>query len=136
MVANGAHLRSFLADNDVAAVSALPDGITVLGEYLFFLYVAKKLAVTLLVSLLNGCYHAELGCDFLESFFVSFLSHAVVHVSPLIVFASGSCFKIACGVLDVSTFEIFEPQFCVFFLVACGFFKDVCYLFVALFPCL
>ena len=135
MVAYGADFRSLLADYDVAAVSALPDAVTVFREYFFLLYVAEKLAVTLFVSLLDGCYHAELGCDFLEAFFVGFLSHAVVHVGPLEVLACCGCLKIACCVLDVATLKIFEPQFCVLFLVACSLLEDVCYLLVALFPC-
>ena len=32
MVANGTYIRSLLANNDVAAVAALPDDITILRE--------------------------------------------------------------------------------------------------------
>ena len=39
MVANGADFGSLFADDDVAAVSALPDGFAVLGEHLLILNV-------------------------------------------------------------------------------------------------
>ena len=43
MSANGANFRGFLADNDVSAVAALPDGVLVLGEDDLALYVFEEL---------------------------------------------------------------------------------------------
>ena len=53
MIANGALCGSLLADYDVTAVSALPYGVALAGEYEVALYVRKKLAVSLLVVLLD-----------------------------------------------------------------------------------
>ena len=39
MVADGADVWGFTSDDDVAAVGALPDGFTVLGEHLLILNV-------------------------------------------------------------------------------------------------
>lgn len=115
MVANRANLGSILADNDVAAVSALPDSIAILREYFLLVYIAKQLAVTLFVSLFDCANHAEFSGNLLEAFLVSFLRHAVVHVSPLEIFACCGSLEIACGILDVTALEVLEPQFSVFF---------------------
>ena len=37
MITNGTNLRSLLANNDVTAVAALPDNITILREYALLL---------------------------------------------------------------------------------------------------
>ena len=75
MVANRAHLGSVLTDYDVSAVSALPNAIAVLREYLLLVHVAQQLAVTLLVSLFDCAYHAELSCNLLEPFLVGLLRY-------------------------------------------------------------
>ena len=87
MVANRADLRGFFANNDVAAVGALPDAVAVAGENETFLDVVEELAVTLFVFLLDGSHHLELPGDFGKALLAGFFSHAGVHVCPLEVFA-------------------------------------------------
>ena len=103
MCADGAYLRSELADHDVATVAALPDALIVAREDDTALEVADELLVALLVVLLDGTYHAELGSDLLEALFVSVFSHAVVHVGPLVVLTGSGSLEVALGVLEVTT---------------------------------
>ena len=49
-----AHLGSLLSYADVTAVSALPDGVAVLWEHGFSLYIGNQLPVSLLMLLLHG----------------------------------------------------------------------------------
>ena len=54
MVANGANLRSLLANNDMATVAALPDAVAVTREDNALLDVLEQLAIALLVVTLDG----------------------------------------------------------------------------------
>nr|MBU5881247.1 hypothetical protein [Vibrio cholerae O1] len=54
VVANGANLRSLLANNDMATVAALPDAIAVTREDNALLDVLEQLAIALLVVTLDG----------------------------------------------------------------------------------
>lgn len=110
MVANGAHLRSKLADDDMTAVVAHPDALIVAREDDTTLKVADELLVAFLVVLLDSAYHAELSGDLLEALFLSLLSHTGVHVCPLVVLTGGSSLEVALGVLEVTTLEILEPE--------------------------
>ena len=88
--ANGANLRSLLANNDMATVAALPDAVAVAREDNALLDVLDQLAVALLVVTLDGANHTELSGNLLEALLVGLLGHTIVHVRPLIVLASGS----------------------------------------------
>jgi len=132
MVANGAHLRSKLADDDMTAVAALPDALIVAREDNTTLKVADELLVALLVVLLDSAYHAELSGDLLEALFLSILSHAGVHVCPLVVLTGGSSLKVALGVLEVTTLEILEPELSVLLLVVGCLLEDSGDLLVAI----
>ena len=59
MVAGGTNLRCLLADNDMPAVAALPDHITLAREYHSILDVLQQLAIALLVMLLDGTHEFE-----------------------------------------------------------------------------
>lgn len=103
MIAYWAYLRSLLAYYDVATVAALPDGIALAREYDAIFDILEQLEVALLVMTLNLCYATHLGSNLWEAFFLSLLSHAVVHVCPLVVLALGSSTKIRDGVFYCTT---------------------------------
>ena len=94
MSAHGAHLRCLFAYHHMTAVAAHPDGVSLTTEDKGVLDVLQHLAVALLVALLDGTYATELLGDLVESLFLGFLGHAVVHVGPLVVLAF-------CGSLQV-----------------------------------
>lgn len=132
MVANGAHLRSKLADDDMTAVAALPDALIVAREDNTTLKVADELLIALLVVLLDSAYHAELSGDLLEALFLSLLGHTGVHVCPLVVLTGGSSLEVALGVLEVTTLEILEPELSVLLLVVGCLLEDSSDLLVAI----
>ena len=81
MVAHGTNLGSLLADDNMAAVAALPDHITLTREDHSILDVLQQLAIAFLVMFLDGAYEFKLRIkepsrdshfikDFLFSFFL------------------------------------------------------------------
>ena len=60
MVAGGTDLGSLLADDDMAAVAALPDHIAFAREYNSILDVLQQLAIAFLVMFLDGAYEFKL----------------------------------------------------------------------------
>ena len=80
MVANGALFGSSLADNNMAAVGALPNAITFTREDNLILDVLEQFAVTLFVVFLDLCYHRKLGSNLDKSLFFSLFRHACIHV--------------------------------------------------------
>ena len=60
MVAGGTDLGSLLADDDMAAVAALPDHITLAREHHSILDVLQQLAIAFLVMFLDGAYEFKL----------------------------------------------------------------------------
>ena len=66
MLADRANLRSLGSYYDMSAVTALPDGNAALLKHLHGLHVAQKLAVALLVHLLNDSYATELLSDIIR----------------------------------------------------------------------
>ena len=89
MLADRAYFGSLRTDDNVSAVAANPDSVSVTAEDESVLDVLQQLAIALLVSLLDGSDSAELVCQLCEAFLLGILSHAVVHVGPLIVLAFG-----------------------------------------------
>ena len=89
VLAHGADLRRFSTYDQVAAVSALPQGYAALLEYFFRLYIVQKLAVALLVRFFFFFNTAELLGQFVESLFIRLACHTVVHICPLVVFTLG-----------------------------------------------
>ena len=60
MVAGGTDLGSLLADDDMAAVAALPDHITLAREHHSILDVLQQLAIAFLVMLLDSAHEFKL----------------------------------------------------------------------------
>ena len=132
MVADGAHVRRGGADDDVAAVGALPDAVAVAGEDEAAFDVGEEFAVALFVFLFDGAHHAELGGDFGEAFGIGLGGHAVVHVGPFEVLAVGRVLQVLGRGGDAAV-QVLEPDFSVFFLVGGGLFEDLGDLDVAVF---
>ena len=77
----------FLADDQVAAVAALPHDDTGLLEGGLGFHIVQQRAVTLLVALLDGSHAPHLLRQRMEAFLVGFLSHTLIHIRPLEVLA-------------------------------------------------
>ena len=60
MVTRGTHLGCLLADDDMAAVAALPDHITLAREHHSILDILQQLAIAFLVMFLDGAYEFKL----------------------------------------------------------------------------
>ena len=130
MVADRANVRGLRADDDVAAVAALPDAIALAGEDEAFLDVGQELAVALLVLLLDGAHHLELLRDLLEPLLAGLASHASVHVRPLEVLAGGGIRQVLHGRRHPAV-EVLEPDLRVLLLVRRGLLEDLGDLHVA-----
>ncbi len=115
MEADGTDVGGFSADDDVAAVAALPDANACLAEHLGCLDVAQQGTVALLVVLLDGCHATELFSQLVEAFLVGFAGKAVVHVGPLVVLALGSVQQVLGG--GAYATQVLEPQLGVLLLV-------------------
>ena len=118
MCADRAYSGSLGADNNVAAVTALPDLNLASFKDLLGLYVVQQSAVSVLMALFDSGNTAELGCKLLEAFFIGFLGHTVIHIGPLIVLALSSVEEVFCGVAQLAQF--LEPELSMLFLVCCG----------------
>lgn len=118
MLADRTDLRSLGSYYDMSAVTALPDGNAALLKHLHGLHVAQKLAVALLVHLLDGSYATELFSQIMESFLISFTSHAVIHIRPLGVLTFSSMEQVLGSIAQLT--QSFEPQFGVLLLVLCS----------------
>ena len=130
VVTDGADRGSFLADDDVAAVGALPDAVALAGEHDGVLDVLEELAVALLVLFLDLAHHAELGSNLLEALFLRFLGHAGVHVRPLVVLAGSGVGQVL-GSRGHAVVEVLEPYLRVLLLVGRGLLEDLGDLHVA-----
>jgi hypothetical protein len=128
VVADWANLWSLLAYYDMTAVRALPDAVAVAREDELVLHVLQELAITLLVVLLNLSHHFKLDCNLLEAFLASFLSHAWIHIGPLVVLTISSSLQVLLCILDSTALQILEPQLGVLLLVGSCLFKDISYL--------
>ena len=128
VVADWANLWSLLAYYDMTAVRALPDAVAVAREDELVLHVLQELAITLLVVLLNLSHHFKLDCNLLEAFLASFLSHAWIHIGPLVVLTIGSSLQVLLCILDSTALQVLEPQLSVLLLVGSSLLKDVSYL--------
>ena len=115
MLTYRAKLRSLNAHHQVAAVTAFPQSNTALFEDRLGLHVVQKLAITLFVSLLDGSNAAELLSQLMEAFLIGFTSHAVIHVSPLVVFALGCMQQVLSSIAQLT--QCLEPQLGVFLFV-------------------
>ena len=116
MVAYGADFGSLGAHYQVAAVAAFPQGDTGLLKDGLGLDVVQQGAVALLVGLLDGGNTAELLGQSMEALFFGVLSHAVIHIGPLVVLALSGVQQVLGGVAQLA--QSLEPQLGV--LLLCG----------------
>ena len=99
----------------MTAVTALPNLHLRPLEYLGGLDILEESTITLLVTLLDGSYAAELGGKLMEAFLVGSLCESVIHVGPLVVLACCSCGKVLGGI--TYALEFLEPELCVLLLI-------------------
>ena len=115
MCADGANNRSFLADDQVAAVTAFPHDDAGLLKDLLSLNVVQQCAITLFMALLDGSNATHLAGQIMEAFLVSFLGHTVVHIGPLVVLALSSMLQVGSSVAQLA--QSLEPELCMLLLV-------------------
>ena len=133
MIAYGALFGGSCAYYDVTAVAAFPNLNLASLKHFFSLYVAKKCAVSFLVSLLNCRNASELLSKLVESFLVSLASHSVVHICPLVVLALSRVEKVFSCIADAA--ESLEPKLSVFLFVFSCCEEERCDLLEALLLC-
>ena len=85
MIAGRAYVGSFGSYYDMSAVSAFPNLDFALLEDCLCFHVLKECSVSLFMVLFDGCYFSELICQLGESFFLSGLCKAFVHVCTLVL---------------------------------------------------
>ena len=125
MVAHGANLRGLGADDDVAAVGALPDAVAVAGEDYALFDVGKELTIALLVLFLDGAYHLELCGNRVEAFLAGFFCHAGIHIGPLEVLAGSGVLQVLYSAGDFAAMQVFEPDLGVFLFIGSGLLEDL-----------
>ena len=135
MCAHRALERCGLADIGVAAVPALPYLLLLAGKDLVVFQVFGQRTVALLVLLLDLCHHGEQCCDLREALFFGLLSHAGVHLGPLVVLTACCHVQTSQGIGDRAAAQQLEPDLCVLLLIAGGLLKDRGQLLVAFFFC-
>ena len=125
MVAHGALVGGLGADDDVAAVRALPDGVAVAREDKTVLDVLQEFAIAGLMLAFDGSDLTELLGNLVESFGFSLGSHAVVHISPFVVLALSSVLQVGLSVSHLAAVEVLVPDLGMFFLIGRRFFEDL-----------
>ena len=118
---------------NVATIAALPNAVAVLGEHNALFNVLQQFAITLFVTLLNGPNATEFNSKFGETVLDCLLSHGVIHVGPLVVFARSCVGKVRSCRGNVSLVQELEPQFCMLFLVKSSLCEELCNLLIAVF---
>src|SRR5699024_5858327 len=118
-----ADFRSLVPIVDVTAVTALPSKRSLVLECLACLVVIQKSLITFFVRSFYLSYASELSRQFCKAFLFGFLSHSLIHICPLVVLACGSVSKIFFYIS--AAVELFEPHFCMLFLLICCLLKDV-----------
>ena len=125
VVTDGADFGGGGADDDVAAVGALPDGVAFFGEDHFVFDVLEELAVALFVMLLDGADHLEFLRDFLETLFTGFAGHPRIHIGPLEVLAVRGVGQIGFRAGHGAPVQILEPDFGVLLLIGRRLLEEV-----------
>ena len=129
MGAHRAHFGGLLAHHDVAAVAALPDHVSILGEHQAALHVGKQFAVAFLMLLFDGPNALEQLGDVFKALFPGFLGKAGVHIRPFIVFALRRRQQVFRRGADAA--QELEPDFGVFLFVVRRFQKQAGNLLIA-----
>ena len=86
----------------MTADAAFPHAFTGLFEDLLHFDVLEELEIALFMSLFDGADGAELGGEFREAFFFSFLGELDVHVGPFVVFAFSGGLEVGGRGLDAA----------------------------------
>ena len=131
MIAHGALLGRFRALDDGSAVAALPLVLADAHPDLAGLDILRELAVAFLVMCLDLRDLAELEGDVGEALGLGLVSHALVHVGPLLMLARCGGEEILRRRADAR--KELEPHLGVFLLVQRRLLKDGRDLLVALF---
>ena len=131
VVAHRAYLGSLLADDDVAAVGALPHHIAFAREDEAVLDVLQELQVAGFVSLFNLAHQFKQSGNLCEAFLAGGLGHTGVHVGPFKVLACGGILQVGLRVRHVTIVEQLEPNLGVFHFIAGSLLKEVGDLIVA-----
>ena len=118
MVADGAHLGSLGADDDMTAVAAFPNLDAGLFKHCLGFHVLKQLAVALLVGLLDGGNAPELGGQCSKALFLGLSCHPLIHIRPLGVLAFSGVEQVLGGVAQLA--QGLEPELGVFLFVFRG----------------
>ena len=133
MFASRAQFGGFVADVDMAAVTAFPAlGAGFDVDFTFF-HIFDKFIVTVFVPFFDFGDACEEAGEFAEAFLFGDFGKFAIHFGPFFVFAGGGGFEVIEGIAD--TVKGFEPEFGVFFFVIGGRFKDSGDLFVTVFAC-
>ena len=133
MGADGANSGCLFADDDVAAVTALPYCIAVFREDELAFDVGEQFAIAVFVSFFDGTDHFEELGDVIEAFFASFFRKRGIHIGPFVVFALSCVEEVFGSRRDFVVVEAFEPEFRVLFFVFGSFEEDFGDLFEAVF---
>ena len=110
MGADGANSGCLFADDDVAAVTALPYCIAVFREDELAFDVGEQFAIAVFVSFFDGSDHFEELGDVIEAFFASFFRKRGIHIGPFVVFAL-SCVEEVFGSFEEDFGDLFEAVF-------------------------
>ena len=97
MLAHRTDIRRFFANNNVSAVAAVPNLITIAGEHQSALNVGKEFAVALFVFFFDLADPFKESGDLIQPFFFRGLGKTGVHIGPLEVFPVRRVFKVRRG---------------------------------------
>lgn len=136
VVAGGAYLRGFGADEGVAADEAAPcDGFFAFpdGAFLYLAEVAEEAAVVVQLDF-GDC--AEMGGDVGEAFLVGHVGELAVHFVAFLAFLACGDFEVGGGVgdgagvnahghVEAASFEVLEVNFGVMKLIGGGFAENL-----------
>ena len=113
-----ANLRRLSPHYDMTAVPALPDPDLALPEDLLHLHIVEQGAIALLVVLLDGAHHAELGRQLREALLLRRFGKVLIHLGPLVVLSVRRGGQILRG--GANALQLLEPHLGVFLLVFGG----------------
>ena len=127
----GAYFGRLFADDDMTAVGALPNDISIFGEYKAALNVGDQLAIALFMLFFDFADGLEEIGDAVEALFFCFFGKFVIHIGPFVIFAGGRIFKVCKGIRYFTPVQQLEPDFCMLLLIVCRFLKNFCNLDIA-----
>ena len=119
MIAGRAYLGGLFANDDMAAVAALPHLDFAFSKDLRHFHIVQQGTVALLMMPFNGGNHAEADGQIMEALFVGRFGKAIVHIRPLVVFALGGGEQVLGGGADAV--QLLKPQLGMLFFILGGF---------------